>query len=107
MPTQFLKIIVVIFVLETPSETLFRKKTALIYTEKTRKDPKRPEKTRKDALSYTEKTRKDALSYTEKTRKDALIYTEKTREDPKRSEKTLKDTRKDPNRPEKTFLMLM
>ena len=45
-----------------------------------------------------EKTRKDALIYTEKTRKDALIYTEKTRKDPRRPEKIRKDTRKDPKR---------
>ena len=66
---------------------------ALIFTEKTRKDPRRPEKTERP-----EKNRKDAFIYTEKTRKDALIYTEKTRKDPrnpKRPEKTRKDTRKD------------
>ena len=71
-----------------------------------REDPKRPEKTRKDPKRL-EKTRKDALIYIEKTRKDALIYTEKTRKDPRRPEKTRKDTRKDPKRPEKTFLLLM
>ena len=65
--------------------------SALIYTEKTRKDPRRPEKTRKDALIYTEKTRKDAL-----------IYTEKTREDPKRPEKTRKDPKRHPKGPKKT-----
>ena len=74
---------------------------ALLYTEKTRKDPTRPEKTRKDP-TRPEKTRKDALIYTEKTRKDALIYSEKTRKDPKRPKKTRKDVRKDPKRPEKT-----
>ena len=73
---------------------------ALIFTEKTRKDPRRPEKTRKDpkrpekTLIYTEKTRKDALIYTEKTRKDPR----KTRKDPKRPEKTPEKTQKDPKR---------
>ena len=75
--------------------------SALLYTEKTRKDPRRPEKTRKDP-KRPEKTRKDALIYTEKTRKDALIYTEKTRKDPRRPEKTRKDPKRHPKRPKKT-----
>ena len=70
-----------------------------------REDPKRPEKTRKDALIYTEKTRKDALIYTEKTRKDPR-RPEKTRKDPKRPEKTRKDTRKDPKRPRKDIFIV-
>ena len=74
---------------------------ALIFTEKPRKDPRRPEKTRKDP-KRPEKTRKDTLINTEKTRKDALIYTEKTRKDPRRPEKTRKDPKRHPKRPKKT-----
>ena len=79
---------------------------ALIFTEKTRKDPRRPEKTRKDP-KRPEKTHLFIPRRPEKTHLFIPRRPEKTREDPKRPEKTQKDTRKDPKRPEKTFLLLM
>ena len=60
---------------------------ALIFTEKTRKDPKRPEKNRKDPKRRT-------YLYREDPKRRTYLY----REDPKRSEKTTKrpkKTRKD------------
>ena len=65
--------------------------TALIYTEKTQKDPRRPEKTRKDPKRRT-------YLYREDPKRRTYLY----REDPKRPEKTRKDPKRHPKRPEKT-----
>ena len=98
MPTQFLKRIVVMFVLETPSETLFRKKNG---TYLYREDPKRPEKTQKDP-KRPEKTHLVIPRRPEKTHLFIPRRPGKTREDPKRSEKTRKDPKRHPKRPKQT-----
>ena len=64
---------------------------ALIYTDKTRKDPRRPEKTRKDPKRRT-------YLYREDPKRDTYLY----REDPRRPEKTRKDPKRHPKRPKKT-----
>ena len=64
---------------------------ALIFTEKTRKDPRRPEKTRKDPKRRT-------YLYREDPKRRTYLY----REDSKRPEKTRKDPKRHPKRPKKT-----
>ena len=75
----------------------FRSFWALIFTEKTRKDPRRPEKTRKDPKRHTYLYREDPKRRTYLYRDDPK-RPEKTRRDPKRPEKTPEKTQKDPKR---------
>ena len=70
---------------------------ALIFTEKTRKDPRKPEKTRKDP-ERPEKTHLFIPRRPEKTHLFIRRRPEKTRKNPKRPEKTPGKTPKDPKR---------
>ena len=74
-------------------------RAALIYTEKTRKDPKRPEKTHLFIPKRPEKTHLFIPKRPEKTHLFIPKRPEKTREDPKRLEKTRKDPKRHPKRP--------